>query len=375
MSTKKGMKSVAVIRPVFLKNDLYFQTNYFLSWLKENGFDIEIVKKHKKEGTFSKPILNIISSIVFQLIRLPRAIDTIIRNDFIIVEPELFMIVYVLIAKIFRKKLIINHYASFVTHKEIEGVGRFFPFYLDKIAYKLVNHVIAVSESLKSEIEAKYNLDSEKVKAIYPLINITTFSPMYDEDARNIRKELHLNDKFVVLYHGYHHPWHGVNFLLKAASYLSNTTDINFIIIPKKGRTRLDLNEINSRNIIFLDAVPFDDLPKYIQVANIWCSGFGIHPRGERTLSSTLIQVLAMGKPVITSPNSEDKRKLLTNKETVFFVEPENAKAIADKILCCKENYEITKKVGENARLQALELFTTKKLDEVLPKIFRDKHS
>ena len=193
----------------------------------------------------------------------------------------------------------------------------------------------------------------------------------------SLRKFDHVNqkNKFVVLYHGYHHPWHGINFLLKAASCLSEYNDIKFVIIPKKGRTKLNLSKINCQNIIFLDAVPFNDLPKYIQAADIWCSGFGIHPRGERTLSSTLIQVLAMGKPVITSQNSEDKRKLLTNKENVFFVESENAKAIADKILWCKENDEITKKVGENARLQALELFTTKKLDEVLPKIFRDKHS
>ena len=165
-------------------------------------------------------------------------------------------------------------------------------------------------------------------------------------------------------------------FLLKAASYLADKEDIIFIIIPKRGRTKLNLDEIDKkRNIIFLDEVPFNDLPKYIQAADIWCSGFGVHPRGERTLSSTLIQALAVGKPVITSPNSEDKRKILKDGEAVFFVKQEDAKAIADKILDCKVNYETAKKVGENARLLALELFTTKKLDEVLPKIFRDKHS
>ena len=133
-------------------------------------------------------------------------------NDFIIIEPELFMIFYALIAKVFRKKLIINHYASVITHKEIEGVGKFFPFLVDKIAYKLADCIIAISESLKYEIEKKYNLNSEKVKAIYPLIDVTMFSPKYGEEAMKIRKELHLDDKFVVLYHGYHHPWHGVNF-------------------------------------------------------------------------------------------------------------------------------------------------------------------
>ena len=317
--------------------------------------DVRIVNRPKRK-------YNKFVEFLIMLAQLPRIMVSIATSDFVVVFPNPFMPFYVLLGKACGKRVIIDHFNSYVTQKECL---RYYPLILDRLSYRLADCVVAISESLKEEMTETYGL--RNVVAVPPVLDVNLFSPKYVANAERIKEKLKIKGKFVVMYHGMHHPWHGLYFLLEASKLLKNGREIVFVVIPRDS-----LDKLYTGNVAFLDELPYEELPKYIQIADVWCSGFDIHPRGERTLSSTLIQALAMGKPVVTSPTSRDKVKLLKDGKTAFFVEPRSAKAIAGKILECRENRAHVKKVGRNARRLAERLFSTSELDRVLAKIFKE---
>ena len=357
MLKSKKTKTCLFIRPPIHKGVLYYRIEQYIGWLEKKGFEVDIVHRSEKEGR-SKVLKSITP-----LIQMPRIIHAVWHSNYVIVFPMPFMLLaYILIAKGLGKKVVIDHFNSYVAQKE---VNRLFPILIDKIAYNLADRIIAISNSLGEEIATTFNLPSEKVECLFPVVDLEVFSPKYGKAAGWVKDEFGLAGKFVVLYHGMHHPWHGLNYLLEATALLKNQDDIRFVVIPKD-----HLEHLYSGNVIFPNEVPHNELPPYIQAADVWCGGFGVHPRGERTMSTTLTEAQAMEKPVITSQTQRDKRELLDDNETVFFVEPESAEAIADKILYCKDNPEVAKRVGENGRKLVEQSFSTSKLDETLSKVF-----
>jgi glycosyltransferase involved in cell wall biosynthesis len=246
------------------------------------------------------------------------------------------MMLDILWAKMLHKRVIIEHFTSYLGLSEVYSL---YPRWLDQLAYRLADSVICHTQTLADEMQEYLSLPSGKVVPLYCQVDLNLFAPRYNDETARLRRVLGIGDRFVVFYHGMHHVWHGLEYLLEAAKRIEQLrNDILFVILPPG---KLQLEQIG-RNLIGIPEQPFEALPPYIQLADVWCSGFVEHPRGERSLSSTLIQALAMGRLVITSPSPE-KRRFLRDGETAFFVPPRNAQAIAEKILFCADHREIVK--------------------------------
>jgi len=128
----------------------------------------------------------------------------------------------------------------------------------------------------------------------------------------------------VVLYHGMWHPWHGLPYVYEAARLLEDDPRIVFVVIPKD-------HEPDRKNLLFVEEQRFERLPVYLQMADAWCSGFDSDARGERTFSSTLVQSLALGLPVITGRTGERATTLRDGVEARL-LPLRDARAIADAV-------------------------------------------
>jgi glycosyltransferase involved in cell wall biosynthesis len=100
-------------------------------------------------------------------------------------------------------------------------------------------------------------------------------------------------------------------------------------------------------------------------MADVWCSGFASLPRGDRSFSSTMIQALALARPVITSPSPE-KARYLHDGETVFFVPLDNPSALAEVIRYCRLHPNVASRVGQAGRRLAQQMFDLAGFDELL---------
>ena len=174
--------------------------------------------------------------------------------------------------------MIVDQILTYVAHREVLP---WFPHWIDRWTYRRADGILTHSETMRRELVAAFALDGRRVEVAYPVLDLELFSRRYDAEADALRRVLGVKDRFVVLYHGMWHPWHGLPYIYEAARLLEAHPGIVFVVIPKDG-------EPNRANLLFVEEQPFERLPVYLQMADAWCSGFDSDARGERAFSSTL---------------------------------------------------------------------------------------
>jgi glycosyltransferase involved in cell wall biosynthesis len=273
----------------------------------------------------------------------------------VVITPHLLMALYVGLARILGRRVVIDQIFTYVEHREV------FPCYppgLDRWAHRRAHAVLTHSETMRRELIAQFGLDPARVEVAYPVVDLTLFSRRWEDEAARARRELGIKDRFVVMYHGMWHPWHGLDYLYEAARLLRHRDDIVFVVIPRDG-------EPDRENLLFVDKQPFTRLPIYLQMADVWCSGFDTNVRGERTFSSTLIQALALGLPVITGSAGE-RAAVLRDGVEARLVPLRDAPAVAQAIVALEADRSGAQALGRRGRAFAEAHFSIDRLDRAL---------
>jgi glycosyltransferase involved in cell wall biosynthesis len=293
-----------------------------------------------------------------------RALPQILWADTIVLSPSPNMLWTVLAFKGLGKKVISEHYVSYVSHSEwIPG----FPDWMDRASFRSLDHIITHTEPMKEQLVRSHGLPAAGVTALYCAVDLDHFAPPPDAERQRRRREAGLDRKFVVLYHGMHHTWHGMPVILEAAKRLEDDENIRFVVLPRSGFP-------DRPNIVYLgEEQPFNELPRFLAIADLWISGFNPEPRGDRSFSSTMIQALAMGLPVLTS-EAPEKAKHMTDGENVLFVPPNDAIALASKIRLCASDPNLRQRIGKAGRQLAERLFSFERQESRLETIFATPH-
>lgn len=285
------------------------------------------------------------------------------RADLIFLYPQLLLFFFALTAKLLRRHVVIDHYVSYVRMADVSRWGGHWLAAFEKAAYCLADAVLAHTESVARAVQDAHDLPDDRIYTVYSLVDTTYFAPVYGDKAARLRREIGLTDRFVVLYHGKLHPWHGVETLRAAVGRLTEAGEpVALVLIGPTGE--------GGAHERLLGGIAYADLPPYIQMADVWCSGFTNLPRGDRSFSSTMIQALAMARPVITSPSPE-KARLLRDGETIFFVPPDDPDALAEVIRYCRLHPDTARRVGQAGRRLAQEIFDIAAFDELLERFAR----
>lgn len=110
--------------------------------------------------------------------------------------------------------------------------------------------------------------------------------------------------------------------------------------------------------IDFMPPTDFTDIPRYIAASDLVVLPFIYAP----TTSRSLLEAMAMGKPIITVPVGENK-EILRDGEDVIFVERTSDK-IALAIERLLENKGLMQCLGANARELVKDKFSLQKIIE-----------
>ena len=128
------------------------------------------------------------------------------------------------------------------------------------------------------------------------------------------------------------------------------------------------------KNIRFLNSVPEDVLPAYIQSAD---AGIATTIKSELckgTLPVKMFSYMACAKPVILGVDGE-ARDIIEEAKAGIYVEPENPQEMARTIIHLKKNPEVCKRMGENGRRYVEKYYSreelAKRLEHCLLDIFR----
>ncbi len=340
---------VLLHKPLLRARGLYFRSQQYVDALQRLGCVVRVLDFGRL------PWYGRIRRLLGVLKQIGVSARAFTRCDVVIVTPHPLVAFYVAMARALRRRVIIDQILTYVSHNE---VLRWFPRSLDAWTYRSADGILTHSQAMREELIERFRLQPESVKVAYPVLDLALFSRCHAAEAEALRRDLGIKDSFMILYHGMWHPWHGMRYLYEAARLLEGHPDIVFVLLAGEGEPRRP-------NMILLKEQPFETLPVYLQAADVWCGGFDTDPRGERAFSSTLIQALALGVPIVTGRTGE-RAGVLRDAGEARLLPLRDPPAIVEAVLDLKARPEAARAMGTRARAFAEQHFCLERLDQAL---------
>lgn len=251
----------------------------------------------------------------------------------------------------------ISLYDTIVNDREMSNnyfIKRAF-YLLDKISCQLADKIILDTPEHAKYFQKEFKVPEEKLTHVYIGADNKVFYPLPEEK----------DDFFNVLFYGKFNPLQGIEYLVKAAKILESNKKIRFKIIGT-GQTYKKIiflaKNLGIKNITFIDWVPFQDLPREINKADVCIGGhFGESEKAKRVVANKVFQIIAMKKPVIISDSPSSASAGFIDKENCLFCKTKNSKELAEKIIELKNNSGLLDKISKNGYLLFKNNFTPEK--------------
>ena len=173
---------------------------------------------------------------------------------------------------------------------------------------------------------------------------------------------------FVVAYTGLIGLMHATESIIEAARLLQHEKDIFFIFIGDgvKKQYIIDLaHNYNLKNILFMNAQPENELPRYIQSCDAGLATTKKVDLCKGTLPVKMFTYMACARPVLLAVDGEAKQ-LLEKSGAGIYVEPENASALSQAILKLKSDPNLCRSMGARGRKFVEKNYSRKQLAKKL---------
>ncbi|MDI6655648.1 MAG: glycosyltransferase family 4 protein, partial [Candidatus Hydrothermarchaeota archaeon] len=205
-----------------------------------------------------------------------------------------------------------------------------------------VNHVIAVSQSVKRDAILKYNVPRDKVTVIPLGVDTSWFKPC---NGRSIREKLNISEgEFAFLFIGAAVPWKGIDVLMETAELAQKEKQPFKFVLAGKFMERFKgyVTESKLKNIVFAEDIPDDELPKFYSAMDAY-----IHPAYYTTASTSITEAMACGLPIVAS-NLPDISELVQDGYNGFLFSKGNHVELYKSLKKLSENSGSMKKMGDN---------------------------
>ena len=213
-------------------------------------------------------------------------------------------------------------------------------FWLDKKSFQWAQKIVTDSKTHTDYFSKLFDIEREKFQILYNIADERLFYP----------RETKKTDKFTIFFDGTFLPLHGIDYIVRAARLLGEEKDILFRIVGKgkeKNKILKLAEDLNIKNIEFIDWIPHDELPSEIAKADLCLGGhFSNIDKAKRVISGKAFQYLAMKKPIIVGDNPA-VRELFIHREDVYMCKMADEKALAGAILELRDNKVLREKIAE----------------------------
>jgi len=216
--------------------------------------------------------------------------------------------------------------------------------------YRHSHHLVVVTEGIRHALLQK-GIPAEKITLIPNGANTELFQPQPDA-AATLRQQLHLHEKFVVLYAGILGLAQGLETVLDAAANLRTHPHIQFLFVgtgPREQALRDYAQNLGLTNVQFLGQQPRETMPAYLSLADVAVVPLRDVPVFAGALPSKLFDAWACACPTLTSIRGE-AQKLVEQAGAGQFVTPEQPTELAQTILTLCAQPEKIKEMGERGR-------------------------
>ena len=144
---------------------------------------------------------------------------------------------------------------------------------MEKFCYKKARAIVALSEGIKNNIQAKIASEKEKVVLVSNGVDPDLFA--LDENslarAQKVRGSQNWQDRFVCMYLGAHGKYNALDTIIRAAALCRSDPSLLFVLVgdgEEKGRLQAAGAKTGLANVVFLPPVERQQAPFYLQAAD-----------------------------------------------------------------------------------------------------------
>ena len=168
-----------------------------------------------------------------------------------------------------------------------------------------------------------------------------------------VRKQLQIEDRFLICYIGTMGMAHGLETLIAAAEELQTALPSAMFLLIGEGAEKERIVELAAarglNNIQFLGQQPRERIPGYVSAADLCLVMLKKNELFKTVIPTKLLEYMACGRPVVVAVDGE-ARRVVEEAGAGVFVEPENSQAMVKAILELAGDTECRQQMGTRGR-------------------------
>tara|TARA_R110002049_G_scaffold307520_2_gene508265 strand:- start:21405 stop:22604 length:1200 start_codon:yes stop_codon:yes gene_type:complete len=203
--------------------------------------------------------------------------------------------------------------------------------YLERKMYKSASKIVVVTDAFKDYLITNHQIKTSKIDVVKNGANLDLFKPQKKNEA--LIEKLKLNNKFIIAYMGTHGMAHALDFVLKSAKKVTNSS-IHFLLIgtgAKKEELLQLKEELKLKNVTMLGMVSKEEIKEYISIVDISLVNLKKSDTFKSVIPSKIFESVGMHKPILLGVEGESK-KIIEDYEVGETFGPENEKDFLEKI-------------------------------------------
>jgi glycosyltransferase involved in cell wall biosynthesis len=252
------------------------------------------------------------------------------------------------------------------------GGRRLFAEWATRACFNAATRIICISEDLKNHLSSKWRMEATKLAVLPCAADVDAFHPNYC--AEPVRKNLGLTDEPVVIWVGGFYPWHDLDLLLDSFAQVVQMRPDARLLLVGDGQTRpaveRKISECGLHEAVTMTgAIAHSRVPELLSAADVAVVPATPVPasRGGTGTPLKLFEYMAAGKAIVATALNQAS-EVIQDGHTGRLVTAGDARCFAQAVLALLNDSGERRRLGENARRQAVEQYSwtayTRRLEE-----------
>ena len=200
--------------------------------------------------------------------------------------------------------------------------------------YRRANHIVVVTPAFEDHLIRHWQVPEAKISIVENGVETDLFCA--DPAASDVRRELHLEHRFLICYIGTMGMAHGLETLIAAAESLQTALPAATFLLIGEGAEKRRIADLAAArgltNIQFLDQQPRERIPAFISASDVCLVMLKKTDLFKTVIPTKLLEYMACERPVIVAVDGQ-ARQIVEAAGAGVFVEPEDSEALVQAIL------------------------------------------
>jgi colanic acid biosynthesis glycosyl transferase WcaI len=238
--------------------------------------------------------------------------------------------------------------------------------------YSRADRILVVSATTATYLR-KRGVDPRKILVARHWIDESLFT-MGEEARRNVRRELSLDDRFIVMFAGNLGLLQGLDTLIEAASHLRGSRVTLVLVGDGADRDRIEqeTERLELSNVIFAGQHPASAMPDFYRAADALVVHLRPSAIAAHAIPTKILAYLAAGKPIICAMSGA-AAELVDDARAGILVAPGDAAALAEAIRMLAATPAAERNImGANGRRYLLDHFAKDQIIDEYERFLRE---